>query len=97
VLDQPSQVYFPKRISELPKDKEDEEVDEPKLRDEDVDAVRQAFEVMARVTQDAKGGLQLIVLDHASHGIWGDIDGLVGLPEWRNGIKLVPMTWLADV
>ena len=46
---------------------------------------------------DAKGGLQLIVLDHASHDVWGDIDGVVGLPEWRNGVKLVPMTWLADV
>lgn len=97
VLDQPSQVYFPKRISVLPKDDEDEEVEEPQLRDEDVDAVRQAFEVMGRVTRDAKGGLQLIVLDHASHDVWGDIDGVVGLPEWRNGVKLVPMTWLVDV
>jgi len=96
VLDQPSQVYFPKRISALPKD-EEEEAEEPQLRDEDVDAVRQAFEVMGRVTRDAKGGLQLIVLDHASHDVWGDIDGVVGLPEWRNGVKLVPMTWLTDV
>lgn len=97
VLDQPSQVYFPKRISALPKDDEDKEVEEPQLRDEDVDAVRQAFEVMGRVTQDANGGLQLIVLDHASHDVWGDIDGVVGLPEWRNGVKLVPMAWLTDV
>jgi hypothetical protein len=97
VLDQPSQVYFPKRISALPKDEGDEEAEEPQLRDEDVDAVRQAFEVMGRVTRDAKGGLQLIVLDHASHDVWGDIDGVVGLPEWRDGVKLVPMTWLTDV
>jgi hypothetical protein len=52
---------------------------------------------MGRVTRDATGGLQLIVLDHASHDVWGDIDGVVGLPEWRNGDKLVPMTWLTDV
>lgn len=97
VLDQPSQVYFPKRIVAPSDDEEYEAIEEPQLRDEDVDAVRQAFEVMGRVTQDAKGGLQLIVLDHASHDVWGDIDGVVALPEWRNGIKLVPMTWLADV
>lgn len=97
VLDQPSQVYFPKRIVALPGEEQDEEVEEPQLRDEDVDAVRQAFEVMGRVTLDAKGGLQLIVLDHASRDVWGDIDGVVGLPEWRNGVKLVPMAWLADV
>lgn len=97
VLDQPSQVYFPKRIVARPEDEEVEEVEEPQLRDEDVNAVRQAFEVMGRVTRDAAGGLQLIVLDHASHDVWGDIDGVVGLPEWRNGDKLVPMTWLTDV
>jgi len=94
VLDQPSQVYFPKRIVARPEDDEVEEVEEPQLRDEDVDAVRQAFEVMGRVALDAKGGLQLIVLDHASRDVWGDIDGVVGLPEWRNGVKLVPMAWL---
>jgi len=94
VLDQPSQVYFPKRIVARPEDEEVEEVEEPQLRDEDVDAVRQAFEVMGRVALDAKGGLQLIVLDHASRDVWGDIDGVVGLPEWRNGVKLVPMAWL---
>lgn len=97
VLDQPSQVYFPKRIVARAEDEEVEEVEEPQLRDEDVDAVRQAFEVMGRVALDAKGGLQLIVLDHASRDVWGDIDGVVGLPEWRNGDKLVPMTWLTDV
>ena len=96
VLDQPSQVYFPKRIMARPEDEEVEEVEEPQLRDEDVDAVRQAFEVMGRVALDAKGGLQLIVLDHASRDVWGDIDGVVGLPEWRNGVKLVPMAWLDE-
>lgn len=96
VLDQPSQVYFPKRIVARPEDEEDEEAEEPQLRDEDVDAVRQAFEVMGRVALDTKGGLQLIVLDHASRDVWGDIDGVVGLPEWRNGVKLVPMAWLDD-
>ena len=97
VLDQPSQVYLPKRIVALPEDEDDEEVEELQLRDEDVNAVRQAFEVMGRVTRDATGGLQLIVLDHASHDVWGDIEGVVGLPEWRNGDKLVPMAWLTDV
>lgn len=96
VLDQPSQVYFPKRIVARPEDEENEEVEEPQLRDEDVDAVRQAFEVMGCVALDAKGSLQLIVLDHAARDVWGGIDGVVGLPEWRNGIKLVPMEWLDD-
>ena len=96
VFDQPSQVYFPKRIVARPEDQKDEEVEEPQLQDEDVDAVRQAFEVMGRVALGTKGALQLIVLDHASRDEWGDIDGVVGLPEWRNGVKLVPMAWLDE-
>ncbi|OYW19560.1 MAG: hypothetical protein B7Z52_03425 [Burkholderiales bacterium 12-64-5] len=94
VFDQPSQVYFPKRIFARPEDEAVVEIDEPRLRDEDVDAVRQAFEVLGRVALNAKGALQIIVLDHASGDVWGDLDGVVGLPEWRNGVKLVPMAWL---
>lgn len=93
VFDQPSQVYFPKRLAAMP-DYEGDEVEEPKLRDEDVDAVRQAFQVMGRVVLNAQGALQVIVLDHASRDVWGGVEGVVGLPEWRNGIKLVPMDWL---
>jgi len=92
VLDQPSQVYFPKHVVSR-----DVEVgDDPKVRDEDVDAVRKAFEVMGSVVLGENGRLQLIVLDHASREVWGGIDGVVGLPEWRGGTKLVPMEWLAE-
>ena len=92
VLDQPSQVYFPKQVVSR-----DVEVgDDPKVRDEDVDAVRKAFEVMGSVALGENGKLQLIVLDHASRDVWGGIDGVVGLPEWRGGTKLVPMEWLAE-
>jgi hypothetical protein len=92
VLDQPSQVYFPKRVVTRP----DEEVGEPRFRDEDIDAVRKAFEVMGQVVLKADGKLQLIVLDHASRDVWGDIPGVVGLHEWRDGVKLVPMRWLNE-
>lgn len=92
VLDQPSQVYFPKHVVA----KNDEVEDDPKVRDEDVDAVRKAFEVMGSVVQGEKGKLQLIVLDHASSEVWGGIEGVVGLPEWRAGTKLVPMEWLSE-
>jgi hypothetical protein len=33
--------------------------------------------------------------DHASRDVWGNVEGVVGLPEWRNGIKLVPTEWLS--
>lgn len=93
ILDQPSQVYFPK-TTQLPNIANE---DEPKLRDEDVEAVRRAFKAMGNVVIKEKGKLQLIVLDHAPREVWGEIDGVVGLPEWRDGIKLVPMEWLTGV
>jgi hypothetical protein len=92
VLDQPSQVYFPKRLVS----RDDEVEPDPKVRDEDVEAVRKAFEVMGSVVLQEEGRLQLIVLDHASREVWGGIDGVVGLPEWRGQTKLVPMEWLEE-
>lgn len=92
VLDQPSQVYFPKNVVRPPDD-EDQEL---RLRDEDIDAVHKAFEVLGKVVLQARGKLQVIVLDHASRDLWGDIPGIVGLKEWRSGIKLVPMKWLPE-
>jgi hypothetical protein len=90
VLDQPSQVYFPKNLVRRP----DEEENELRLRDEDIDAVRKVFEVLGKVVMKAKGKLQVIVLDHAGRDIWGEISGVVGPREWRDGVKLVPMSWL---
>ena len=90
VLDQPSQVYFPKNAMRRP----DEEEQELRLRDEDLDAVRKAYEVLGKVVLQAKGKLQVIVLDLASRDLWGNIHGMVGLNKWRDEIKLVPMKWL---
>ncbi|KQO15100.1 hypothetical protein ASF11_10930 [Acidovorax sp. Leaf76] len=92
VLDQPSQVYFPKNLVRRP----DEGDQELRLRDEDIDAVRKVFEVLGKVVTKAEGKLQVIVLDHASRDVWGDSEGVVGLKEWREGIKLVPMRWLEE-
>lgn len=92
VVDQPSQVYFPKNLVPRP----DEEDQDLRLRDEDVDAVRKVFEVLGKVVLKAQGKLQVIVLDHAGRDVWGEIPGVSGLREWRDGVKLVPMKWLED-
>ena len=90
IMDQPSQVYFPKRL--VVRDWEPEE--EPSLRDEDIEAVQKAFRVMADVVQAAKDQLQIIVLDHAPRDVWGDIPGVHEVEEWRGSQKLVPLAWL---
>ncbi|MGN6108797.1 MAG: DUF3732 domain-containing protein [Kofleriaceae bacterium] len=88
VLDQPSQVYFPRTLA-----KDAKEGDDPTLDDEDVAAVRKVFITLAAATQE-NPGLQILVLDHASKEVWGDVD--VHVNEWRDGKALVPKTWLPN-
>ncbi|WP_029363925.1 DUF3732 domain-containing protein [Herbaspirillum lusitanum] len=90
ILDQPSQVYFPKKMTV----RDSDPIDEPSIPDEDVDAVRKAFRVMGSVVRAAQGKLQIIVLDHAPSDIWEQFSNVVGMEEWRDGVKLVPAEWL---
>jgi hypothetical protein len=88
VYDQPSQVYFPRRLASQ------EEDSDPTLKDEDIDAVKKVFNVMSSAVRNSNRKLQIIVLDHAAENVWGDVDGIHLVEEWRKGIKLVPEKWL---
>jgi hypothetical protein len=87
VLDQPSQVYFPRTLAKAAK-----QGDDPTLGDEDVAAVRKVFVTLAAATKSMTG-LQILVLDHASKEVWGDVDVHL-VEEWRDGKALVPTEWL---
>jgi hypothetical protein len=88
VLDQPSQVYFPKQLTpaQLQGDVEP-------YRDEDVEAVRRVFATLAAAVKDSGGRLQIIALDHATDTVWGGVKPLSVAAEWRGGGKLVPEEW----
>ncbi len=92
VYDQPSQVYFPKRLADRPSEIATE--NELSLKDEDVEALKKVFHVLSRVVGGEKGKLQVIVLDHAPESIWGSIPTIHCVAEWREGRKLVPDEWL---
>ena len=64
-----------------------------RYRDQDVEAVRKAFQVLSDVTMKANGQLQIIVLDHATDTVWGGIEPLNPVADWRDGEKLVPDEW----
>jgi hypothetical protein len=91
VFDQPSQVYFPKRLAD---DDASDEVLDPKLRDTDVEALRKAFRAFGTAVSACNGQLQLIVLDHAAENVWSGIEGIHEVEDWRQGRKLVPLEWL---
>lgn len=90
VYDQPSQVYFPRKLAGMGQSA----TDDPALPDEDIEAVRKVFAVFSKLVADAKGKLQVIVLDHASDSVWGDVPNVHLVEEWRGGLKLVPTDWI---
>ena len=87
VFDQPSQVYFPKRVARP------DETEESQLRDQDVFAVRKVFSLLGEEVRNAKGRLQVIVLDHADEDVWGNLPDVQLTEEWR-GQALVPFEWI---
>lgn len=90
VYDQPSQVYFPKRLATR-----QNEIDlDPELKDEDVEAVKKVFKVLSSTVENNKGSLQIIVLDHAPESVWGDIKNIKLVEKWRNDRTLVPLDWI---
>ncbi len=98
VYDQPSQVYFPRRLAEEGRmSSEDHDPTKPaqeKLLDKDIEAVRKVFIVLANEVALAKSRLQVIVLDHAAEDVWGGIGGINVVEHWRDGVKLVPQSWI---
>ncbi len=95
VYDQPSQVYFPRRLAaQRTTEAKDTDLD-PTLEDEDVEAVRKVFAAIASVVQRSEGALQALILDHAGPDVWEGVPGVHLVEEWRQGKKLVPLEWLS--
>jgi hypothetical protein len=90
VLDQPSQVYFPRKLAGP--GAQDQDI---LLADEDVDAVRKVFAVLADAASGGVPGLQALVLDHAGPAVWEGLPNVHLVEEWRDGKALVPQGWLA--
>lgn len=84
------------RGGDVPHDATISEAEEPRISDEDVEAVRRVFTTLADAAERMQGQWQAIVLDHARDDIWGGIDGVHLVEEWRDGVKLVPVEWVAD-
>jgi hypothetical protein len=88
VFDQPSQVYFPRVVARDTNDPD------PDWKDEDVQAVRKVFTALSESVKASNGRLQCIVLDHADHKVWGVVEGVKLIAEWRDDDALVPEEWI---
>ena len=93
VYDQPSQVYFPRRLAVAHTTGQGD--NDPILEDEDVEAVRKVFATIAGVVRQSGGALQTLILDHAGPDVWATVPGVHLVEEWRQGTTLVPLHWLS--
>lgn len=93
VYDQPSQVYFPKKLAA--KSEEEIDLDPQYQKDEDKIAVRKIFSTMSTAQKEMNNQMQIIVLEHADESVWGDVENIYEVCEWR-GInnKLIPEEWI---
>lgn len=91
IYDQPSQVYFPARRA----GKVDANELDPTWENEDVVAVRKVFALFDDIIKKTEGRLQIIVLDHANEEVWGELENVHLVEEWR-GKGLVPGAWIKE-
>ena len=81
ILDQPSQVYYPKEFTEQSKDIED---------------TRKIFTTSLEFIKRTNFKVQLIILEHVPQKIWNDIDkdAFNLVEEWDNDLDaLIPADW----
>ncbi len=91
VYDQPSQVYFPQKLAT----KEDDKDIDPKLGDEDRIAVEKIFKTISSAISIANKPIQIIVLEHADKSVWGEVEKVHEVCEWRGeNQKLIPEEWI---
>jgi hypothetical protein len=84
MLDQPSQAHYPPE--------RDAEGTVDVLADEDQQAVHRLFELLSNYCRSLQPNIQVIVADHVELLESWFREAIV--ERWRDGIKLVPQTWL---
>ncbi|NIH84594.1 DUF3732 domain-containing protein [Amycolatopsis granulosa] len=82
MFDQPTQAFFPEEVA-----------DAAEIEDADWQAVRRQFKLMNDVVNELEGELQVIVCDHAN--LTDDWFQNAVVDNWRRGVALIPVDWIA--
>lgn len=97
VIDQPSQVYFPTAVSgynELD-NFSNKSYSNNFNRNHDLNATKRIFEMLEFGLKRSDYKYQIIVLEHADQSIWGDLENIVEVRNWK-GLEdgLIPKHWV---
>ena len=94
LIDQPSQVYFPKDFPTL--------IDGEKTfaefatHSDDLTQTRKIFIAAADCIKRTKNKLQIIIVEHAPEITWQGIDNIYKVDEWRGENALIPKEWIEN-
>ncbi|SFV17176.1 DUF3732 domain-containing protein [Pseudoduganella namucuonensis] len=97
IIDQPSQVYFPSAASGANDlDKAGDEIKNIIAnRNEDIEATKKIFEMLAEGLRRSSNRYQIIVLEHADASIWGHCKDTVEAANWKSADGgLIPHDWI---
>lgn len=83
ILDQPTQVHYPKGYKETLNSK---------VESSDETADKRMFEFIFKVVSELSPNLQVIIMDHADFDEENFQNAII--EKWRNGQKLVPLEWI---
>jgi hypothetical protein len=91
LIDQPSQVYFPKDVPNAPE--EVKTFQELASTTEDFNQTRKIFESASNCISRTKGKFQIIIVEHAPEITWEGISNIHKVAEWRKDNALIPIEW----
>jgi energy-coupling factor transporter ATP-binding protein EcfA2 len=90
LIDQPSQVYFPK---EVPKPgQSDSEIDSDKVYN-DLMQTRKIFVSASEFLKKVNSEFQVIIVEHAPEMTWNDIESVDTIETWTSTNALIPSDW----
>ncbi|MCB1228425.1 MAG: DUF3732 domain-containing protein [Verrucomicrobiales bacterium] len=88
MIDQPSQAFFPEGMMAARKAKGEKRVSD------DLERLQRLFKTLSDAVTRTKGGLQIILLEHAEPETWKGIPNF-SMPDgqWRDDNALIPLDW----
>jgi hypothetical protein len=91
VIDQPSQVYFPKTVPRAGGAKTFREF---ASKSDDLTQTRKIFESASDCLKRTKGKFQIIILEHAPKITWEGIANIHLVEDWSGDKALIPKDWI---
>jgi len=89
-IDQPSQAFFPERMSVETESGSEREA-EPDS--DDIARVQRIFRALSEAVTRTKRRLQIVVIDHVGEAYWSGISDVHVVQRWRGNDALIPADW----